>query len=97
LKIYLRHQFESERASQAGVSSVDGESGRCLHDVEKRNLQLRGDVCFLQHEIANLHGGNSSPAPENGAQKQKMDALHKPDHELVARFAQPPSRSDDEI
>jgi hypothetical protein len=26
-----------------------------------------------------------------------MDALHKPDHELVARFAQPPSRSDDVI
>jgi hypothetical protein len=81
----------------AGVSLSEDESLRSVHDIEEKNQQIECNFGLLKQEFADLRGAHSSLAVENKAQKQEMDALLKWKDELVARFGQAKSRSDEAI
>jgi hypothetical protein len=80
---------------RSGVSSIEDESRWPVRDVEEKNLQFERDYRLEQQEVADLSGTNLRFASENGAQKHEKDALPKRPDELVARFAQKQSKSDD--
>jgi hypothetical protein len=83
----------------AGLSSIDDESRRRIHDAEEKNGQLDGNVCLFQHEVADLRTLLQGQKQEMGAlcraEEQEVSELHKLHGQLVARFAQ--LRSNDVI
>jgi hypothetical protein len=58
-------------------------------------LQNEGNTSVLQQEIGDFRAAISHRAAENQVEEKEMDALHKRDGELVGRFAQAHSRSED--
>jgi hypothetical protein len=80
----------------AGVSSIEDEFRRRVRDIEENKLQNQRLLVYCSRKLS-ISRANSRLAAENMAQKQEMGALHKRHDELIARFAEAQSRSEDAI